>query len=83
MFLQDVDVTDNPILLQCNLENSELRAMLFKHGQMEDISFDIITEEELFSDFIYTRLECNLHVICDEDDKSVRTSMQNLRKLVS
>lgn len=79
-----MDVTDNPVLLHCELGTTVgLRASLFKHGQLEDIRFDVMNEEDLWAEFIHARLECNLEVICSEDEKSVKTSMQNLRKHVS
>lgn len=82
--LQDVDVTDNPILLHCELGTTVgLRASLFKHGQLEDILFDVMDEEELWTELINARLECNLEVVCNEDEKSVRVSMQNLRKYLA
>lgn len=71
------------MLLHCELGTTVgLRASLFKHGQIEDIPFDVMYEDELWTEFIHARLECNLEVICSEDEKSVRTSMQNLRKHV-
>lgn len=40
-------------------------------------------EETLWNEFIYARVQCNLEVVCPEDEKSVKVSMQNLRKYVS
>ncbi len=40
-------------------------------------------EEALWSEFIHARVQCNLEVVCPEDEKSVKISMQNLRKYVS
>lgn len=81
IFIQEVDVTDNPILLQCDLGTTVgLKASLVKHGQLQDIPFEIIEEEQLLNEFIYTRLECNLEVITSEDEKSIKSTMQTLRK---
>lgn len=71
------------MLLHCEIGTTNVRASLFKHGQMEDIQFDIIDEETLWNEFIHARVQCNLEVVCAEDEKSVKTSMQNLRKYVS
>lgn len=60
-----------------------MRASLFIHGHLEDIQYDIIEEETLWNEFIYARVQCNLEVICHEDEKSVKAAMQNLRKDVS
>lgn len=81
--VQDVDVTDNPVLLHCELGTTVgLRASLFKHGQLEDISFTVMSEEDLWAEFIHARIQCSLEVICASDVKSVKNSMQNLRKQV-
>ena len=84
MFLQqDVDVTDNPILLHCKLGTTvDLKASLFVHGQLENIPFEVINEEHIWQEFIHTRLECNLDVVTNDDEKSFKISMQNLRKYV-
>lgn len=72
------------MLLHCETgETANIRASLFKHGQMEDIQFDIMDEETLWAEFVHSRVQCNLEVICPEDEKSVKASMQNLRKYVS
>ncbi|KAG4066450.1 hypothetical protein HA402_007086 [Bradysia odoriphaga] len=81
--IQDVDVTDNPVLLHCEIGTSNVRASLFMHGHLEDIQFDIMEEETLWNEFIYARVQCNLEVVCPEDEKSVKASMQNLRKYVA
>lgn len=78
--MQDIDVTDNPILLHCELGTSVgLRASLFKHGQLEDIAFEVLEEQQLWNDFIYTRLQCTLEINCAEDEASLKKALQVLR----
>lgn len=82
--LQDVDVTDNPILLHCELGTTVgLRASLFKHGQLEEIPFEVVDEQQLWNEFVYTRLSCKLEISCAESEQSVKTALQKLRVHVS
>ena len=81
--MQDIDITDNPILLTCDVGTVVgLKASVFKHGQLQEIAYEVTEDEELFKDFFVARLQCDLQVICDENEKSIRDSMQNLRKRV-
>lgn len=82
--LQDIDVTDNPVLLHCDLGTTVgLRASLFKHGQLEDIAFEVLEDQQLWNEFIYTRLRCKLEINCAEDETSMKTALQALRVYVS
>ena len=81
--LQDVDITDNPILLNCELGTStglNLKASLFKHGQLEAIPYEVISEEELYRQFFFVRLQCDLDLLVEENEKSIKDSMLALRK---
>lgn len=78
--LRDIDVTDNPILLHCDVGTTRgLRASLFKHGQLEQIAFEVVDEARLRREFVYTRLSCVLEVRCAETEAAVRKAMQALR----
>lgn len=82
--LLDVDVTDNPILLHCELGTTVgLRASLFKHGQLEQIPFEVVGEQQLMNEFAYTRLACRLDIDCAEDELSMKKALQTLRVHVS
>lgn len=82
--LMDVDVTDNPILLHCELGTTVgLRASLFKHGQLERIPFEEVGEQQLRNEFVYTRLSCRLDIDCAEDEAAVKKALQTLRVHVS
>lgn len=78
--LQDVDVTDNPILLHCELGTTVgLRASLIKHGQVEQIPFEVVDEQQLWNEFAYTRLTCTLEINCAESEEAVKEALQKLR----
>lgn len=81
--LQDVDVTDNPILLHCELGTTVgLRASLIKHGQVEEIPFEVVDELKLWNEFAYTRLTCTLEINCAENEDAVKEALQKLRVYV-
>lgn len=79
----DIDITDNPILLNCDVGTVVgLKANIFVHGKLEEISYEIIDEDELYRNFFYARLNCSLEVVCEEKEDSIKTTMQRLRKRV-
>lgn len=77
--LQDVDITDNPVLLNCDADN-EVRASLFKHGQLEAINYEIVQEADLFRDYMFLRLQCSLDLFCELNEKSIAENSFRLRK---
>uniref|UniRef100_A0A0K8TSP7 Probable Ufm1-specific protease 2 n=1 Tax=Tabanus bromius TaxID=304241 RepID=A0A0K8TSP7_TABBR len=79
--IQDVDITDNPILLQCELGTLvDLKASLFMHGKLQQISYEVISEEELYADFCFARVQCGFNFLTEEDSDRVAKNMQRLRK---
>lgn len=82
--LQDIDVTDNPIVLHCELGTTVgLKASLFKHGQLEDIAFEVLEDQRLWNEFIYTRVRCTLEINCAENETAITKALQGLRVYVS
>ncbi|XP_055531670.1 probable Ufm1-specific protease 2 [Wyeomyia smithii] len=77
--LQDVDITDNPVLLNVEADG-EVKASLFKHGQLEDIAFEVESEIELMRNYVFLRLQCSLELFCEQNEKSVSQSAFTLRK---
>lgn len=78
----DVDFTDNPIMLTCALGTLvDLKAQIIMHGKLEEIPYEEVTEEELYRDFCFTRLQCGLKFLTDErDTKTISRDMQSMRK---
>ncbi|XP_058840260.1 probable Ufm1-specific protease 2 [Topomyia yanbarensis] len=77
--LQDVDITDNPVLLNCDADG-EVKASLFKHSQLEAISYEVVSEADLFRDYMFLRLQCSLELFCEQNEKSISLSLFTLRK---
>ncbi|EDS28840.1 conserved hypothetical protein [Culex quinquefasciatus] len=77
--LQDVDITDNPVLLNCDADG-EITASLFKHGQLEGISYEVVSETDLFREYMLLRLRCSLELYCEQNEKSVAENAFTLRK---
>uniref|UniRef100_U5ENV8 Probable Ufm1-specific protease 2 n=1 Tax=Corethrella appendiculata TaxID=1370023 RepID=U5ENV8_9DIPT len=82
--LKDVDVTDNPLILNCELGTCEnMKASIFKNNHLEEISYETITESELYEQFFFARLECCLKLVCEEDAKSIASASLALRKKIA
>ncbi|XP_055625171.1 probable Ufm1-specific protease 2 [Toxorhynchites rutilus septentrionalis] len=77
--LQDVDITDNPVLLNCDADG-EVKASLFKHGQLEAITYVVVNETDLFRDYMFLRLQCDLELVCEQNEKSISENTFRLRK---
>lgn len=80
--MQDVDVTDNPILLNCSA-NSDIKASFFIHGKLKEAEYEIVDESYVWRQFIYIRLQVNLRLVCENTSSSVSESMTQLRKKVN
>jgi Ufm1-specific protease 2 len=81
--IKDIDITDNPILLKYSQgAEQKLQASIFKHGQLQVIEYDVMSVEELYSEFFFCRLIGELDVFCACSEKSVHECMVTLRKKV-
>ncbi|XP_053953272.1 probable Ufm1-specific protease 2 [Anastrepha ludens] len=82
--LKDVDITDNPILLQCELGTLVgLRAYVFIHSKLEEVPYEVMEAEQLYHDFCFTRLKCSLDFYTQQTVEAVRREMHVLRKMLS
>jgi Ufm1-specific protease 2 len=77
--IKDIDITDNPILLKCGADK-QLQASIFKHGQLEEIEYEVMGAEELYAEFFFCRLIGEMEVFCADNEKSVHECMVRLRK---
>lgn len=75
--LTDVDITDNPILL--HYDEGQIRASLFIHEKLQDIDFEVMSIEDLYKEFFFVRIQCDLSVNCDASEKSIKESLFRLR----
>ncbi|XP_063710149.1 probable Ufm1-specific protease 2 [Culicoides brevitarsis] len=75
--LTDVDITDNPILLHYN--NGDIKASLFIHEKLQDIDFEVMRIDDLYNEFFFVRIQCQLAAFCDATEQSIKESLFGLR----
>lgn len=80
--LTNVDITDNPLLLKCqrNDDSFELRASQWKNGKLEQIDYEIFSEEMIYRQFIMVRLLGYIEVATEANEHSVKQDFQSMRK---
>lgn len=79
--LVNVDITDNPILVQCvkSDEGMNVIASQWKNGKLEKIDYEIYSEEQIYRQFVIVRLLGYNEVTIDGSAPSIRNAFQNLR----
>jgi Ufm1-specific protease 2 len=80
--LTNVDITDNPILLVCNKDNSEfeVKASQWKNGKLETIEYAICSEEQLYRQFVMIRLLGYTELAIEVNESDVKSSFLQLRQ---
>lgn len=80
--LGSVDITDNPILLKCHRSGDEIEIKALQHlnGNLEDIEYEIISEEMLYRQFLMVRLLGYIEIAADGDTRSIEHSFLAARK---
>ncbi|EDW70602.1 probable Ufm1-specific protease 2 [Drosophila virilis] len=82
--ISSVDITDNPILLQCQLGTLVgLRASFFIHGKLEQVPYEVMEAPQLYNDFCFTRLKCGFFLHTAPTPESIAKEMHALRKRVA
>ncbi|BFF96419.1 probable Ufm1-specific protease 2 [Drosophila madeirensis] len=82
--IKSVDITDNPILLKCELGTLVgMRAYFFVHGKLEEVPYDVMESEQLYNDFCFTRLQCGFYLQTAATPECVAKEMHVLRKRVA
>ncbi|XP_065359269.1 probable Ufm1-specific protease 2 [Calliphora vicina] len=82
--LKDVDITDNPILLNCELGTLVgLKASFMMHGKLEQVPYEVLEAAEIYRDFCFTRLKCSWTIYTEDNPLAVRKEMHALRKTIS
>lgn len=79
--LTNVDITDNPILLKCqqNGDEFELNVSQWKNGKLEEIQFEVFTEEMIYRQFLMVRLLGYIEIASEASVKSVQKEFQDIR----
>lgn len=75
--LKDVDITDNPILLHYN--DGQLIASLFVHEKLQDIDFEVMSIDDLYTEFFFVRIQCELSAVCEAAEQSIKESLFGIR----
>lgn len=80
--LTNVDITDNPILLQCHKEDGdfEVKASQWKNGKLETIEYEICSEEQLYRQFVMMRLLGYTEISTENNENSIKSSFLELRQ---
>lgn len=82
--ISSVDITDNPILLQCQLGTLVgLRASFFIHGKLEQVPYEVMEAPQLYNDFCFTRLKCGFFLHTAPTPEAIAKEMHALRKRVA
>jgi hypothetical protein len=77
---QDIDVTDNPLLIKYSLDAADVNAFYYIHQKLEAIKYEIIPEKDFWQSFYYIRLQANLPFISEKS--AVLNSLQQTKKNV-
>lgn len=79
--LINVDITDNPILLKCEQQGDEfvLKASQWKNGKLEDIEYEVLTEEMIYKQFLMVRLLGYIEIAAEATEKSIKKEFQDMR----
>ncbi|XP_063913342.1 ufm1-specific protease 2 [Zophobas morio] len=81
--LSEVYVTDNPVFVSYKVEGCQITASFYINGQLEVTKFTPISEQEILSQFLYTRLTTSVPFTSELTTNSIKESFTNLRKNVS
>ncbi|KAL5289901.1 UFSP2 family protein [Megaselia abdita] len=79
--LKDCEITDNPILLHCNLGSIiGMKSSIFVHGKLESIPFEVMEPTDIYNEFCFSRVCCNFNIYTEETIDSIKSNIQTLRK---
>lgn len=83
-FLQEVIVSDNPLLLESVYGNNSdsLKAYFYCNQKLVEIDYDILTESEICELFVHIRLKTQLPLICELSSESIFEAVNALQKKV-
>lgn len=80
---QDIDVTDNPLILKYWIDESSVQPFLYIHQKLVTAGdFEIVSEEYVCQQFVYIRLQASFPLIA-ERDKVLDTLQESRKKIAS
>uniref|UniRef100_A0A1E1VX63 Probable Ufm1-specific protease 2 n=1 Tax=Pectinophora gossypiella TaxID=13191 RepID=A0A1E1VX63_PECGO len=80
--LQDVDITDNPLVIIIN-ERKDMKAHFLVHDKFEETPYEVLAAEDLWKQFLHVRLSTVLPLSCEATIAGVKNIMQNKRKKIA
>lgn len=79
---QDIDITDNPLLLKYLHHDSKIEAYFYIHQKLESVNdIEMITESNIRREFMYIRLRSSLPLIAQNGN--IMEVLEESRKSVS
>lgn len=78
---QDVDITDNPLVIIIN-KKKDMKAHFLVHDKFEETPYEVLSQDELWKQFLHVRLNTVLPFSCEATITGVKNIMQNKRKKV-
>ncbi|XP_063530482.1 probable Ufm1-specific protease 2 [Cydia strobilella] len=76
--LQDVDITDNPLVIIIN-QNKDMKAHFLVHDKFEETKYEVMEADELCKQFLHVRLNTVIPLSCEATMNGVKNIMQNKR----
>ncbi|XP_045533884.1 ufm1-specific protease 2 isoform X1 [Papilio machaon] len=80
--LQDVDITDNPLVIIISKEKN-IKAHFLVHDKFEETSYEVMENDELWKQFLHVRLNTILPLTCEATIAGVKNTLQNKRKKIA
>lgn len=78
---QDVDITDNPLVMIVN-EKKEMKTHFLVHDKFEETKYEVLSSDEMWKQFLHVRLNTILPLSCEATISGVKNILQNKRKKV-
>ncbi|XP_033217655.1 ufm1-specific protease 2 [Belonocnema kinseyi] len=80
---QDIDVTDNPLILKYWIDESSVQPFFYIHQKLETAGdFEIVSEEYVCQQFVYIRLQASFPIVA-EREKVVDTLQESRKSIAS
>ncbi|XP_063635995.1 probable Ufm1-specific protease 2 [Cydia splendana] len=76
--LQDVDITDNPLVIIIN-QYKDMKAHFLVHDKFEETKYEVLEADELWKQFLHVRLNTVIPLSCEATINGVKNIMQNKR----
>ncbi|CAH0397485.1 unnamed protein product [Chilo suppressalis] len=80
--LQDVDITDNPLVITLN-NKRDIKAHFLVHEKFEETKYDNLESNDMWKQFIHVRLITTLPLSCEATIAGVKSILQSKRKQIA